>query len=68
MELKKTTKYDGKLKDVHFEDGELLDSCNESIDILDLLHKAYGNQYFTITTSTKIEEVIDLDDMDSEDI
>lgn len=64
MELKKTTKYDGKLKDIHFEKGILVDSNNEPVDLNDILFKAYGNSYFTLTTTTKIEEIIALEDME----
>lgn len=64
MELKKITKYDGKLKDIHFENGVLVDSCDEPVDLNDILLKAYGNSYFTLTTTTKIEEIIDLEDME----
>lgn len=63
MELKKTVKYDGKLKDIHFENGILLDSNDEPVDLYEILSLAFENSYFTLTTTTKTEEVIDLDEV-----
>ena len=62
MELKKTVKYDGKMKGLHMVDGQLVDQNGEIIDILSVLHKAYGETPFDLSTTTKTEETINLDD------
>lgn len=64
MELKKTTKWDGKLKDVRIVNNQLMDSDGVIIDIIDILSKAYGDLAFTISVSAKQEEIIDLDEAD----
>lgn len=63
MEIKKTVKYDGKIKDAHFVEGELFDADGESIDLLDILEKVYGEREFTISTTTKTEEILDVAEM-----
>ena len=62
MELKKTIKYDGKIKGLHVIDGQLVDSDGEIIDIMDILSKAYGEKPFDLSTTTKTEEIINLDE------
>ena len=65
MELKKTVKYDGKLKGLHMVDGQLVNMDGEIIDILDIFEKAYGDKPFDMsTTTTKTEEIINLDELD----
>lgn len=39
MELKKTVKYDGKLKGLHMVDEQLVDMDGEIIDILDIFER-----------------------------
>ena len=63
MELKKTVKYDGKMKCLHLVDGRLVDMNGEIIDILEVFEKAYGDIPFDLSTTTKTEEKIDLDDI-----
>lgn len=64
MELKKTVKYDGKLKGLHMVDGQLVDMDGEIIDILDIFEKAYDDKLFDMSTTTKTEEIINLDELD----
>lgn len=64
MELKKTVKFDGKIKGVHIIEGMLIDQDGVTIDILDVLEKAYGEKPFDISTTTKTEEIINLDDLE----
>ena len=52
MELKKTIKYDGKLKGLHMVEGQLVD--------------LNGEKPFDMSTTTKTEEIIDLDDEDTD--
>ena len=62
MELKKTVKYDGKLKGLHMVNGQLVDADGEILDVLDIFEKAYGDKPFDM--STKTEEIINLDELD----
>lgn len=64
MELKKTVKFDGKIKGLHIVEGRLIDTDGEIIDIMDILSKAYGERPFDLSTTTKTEEIINLDEMD----
>lgn len=61
FEVKKTTKYDGKLKEVHIVDGNIVDSEGEIIDVISILSKVYGEGYFDLSTTCKEEEYIDTD-------
>lgn len=67
MELKKTVKYDGKIKGLHIIDGNLVNSEGEIINIIDILTKAYGERPFDLSTTTKTEEIIVLDSVESDD-
>ena len=62
MELKKTVKYDGKLKGVHIVDENVVDADGTVIDLIAILKKAYGEMPFDLTTTTKTEEIIDIDE------
>ena len=66
MELKKTIKYDGKLKGLHMVEGQLVDLNGEIVDILEIFTRAYGENPFDMSTTTKTEEIIDLDDEDTD--
>ena len=63
MDFKKTIKYDGKLKRLHIFDGKFVDEDGVIIDLVDCLSKVYGEQPFDISTTTKTEESIDVDDI-----
>lgn len=64
MELKKTTKWDGKLKGVRIVNNQVVDSDGVIVDLIDVLSKAYSDAIFDISTTTKVEEIIDLDEAD----
>lgn len=66
IELKKTTKLDGKLKGLHFEDNMLIDENGEVIDIAKHLKAAYGDKYFDLSVTTKEEEILEIDVEDEE--
>ncbi len=63
MELKKTVKYDGKFKGLHMVDGQLVDMTGEILNINEVFEKAYGDMPFDLSTTTKTEEKIDLDEI-----
>ena len=43
LELKKTTKWDGKLKGIRIEDGQVVNADGEIIDLIDILEKGLHN-------------------------
>jgi hypothetical protein len=61
MELKKTTKWDGKLKDLHFEGDDLIDENGEVIDLNKHMKAAYGTKTFTISATAKEEEILEVE-------
>lgn len=56
MVLKKTTKYFGKLKGLHFENDKLIDENGEIIDLVSLLKDAYEAEDFELSVTSKHEE------------
>ena len=64
MEIKKIVKYDGKLKGVHIVDGNFVDLDGEIIDLVSILSKVYGENYFDLSTTNKKEEILDLEQAD----
>jgi len=62
MEVKKTTKYDGKLKGVRIVNNNIVDADGEIIDLVSVLSKVYGDNGFDLSTTCKEEEIIDVDD------
>lgn len=61
MEVKKTIKYDGKLKGVRVVNDNIVDADGEIIDLVSVLSKVYGEKTFDLSTTTKEEEIIDVD-------
>ena len=61
MEIKKTTKWDGKMKSLHFEGEVLIDENGEVIDLNKHLKLAYEDKYFDVSFTAKEEELIELD-------
>lgn len=61
MELKRTTKLDGKLKSLHFEYNDLVDENGEIIDLHRYLRAAYGDKYFDLSVSAKEEEIVEVE-------
>ena len=61
MEVKKTIKYDGKLKGIRVVNDNIVDADGEIIDLVSVLSKVYGEKTFDLSTTTKEEEIIDVD-------
>lgn len=61
MEVKKTIKYDGKLKGIRVINDNIVDADGEIIDLVSVLSKVYGEKSFDLSTTTKEEEIIDVD-------
>ena len=68
MDLKKTIKWDGKLKDLHFEEDLLIDENDEVIDLNKYMKAAYGNKYFTISVTAKEEEILEIEVDNDEEV
>ena len=61
MEVKKTTKWDGKLKDLHFEGETLINEDGEVIDLNKHMKAAYGDRMFTVSVTAKEEEILEIE-------
>ena len=61
MELKKTTKYDCKLKSLHFEGNTLLDADGVVIDIVKHLQAAYEDKFFDLSMTSKVEVIEEIE-------
>lgn len=69
LEIKRTTKWDGKMKALHFEDDVLVNEDGEIIDLHKHLKAAYGDRYFDFSVTSKEEELIEVDEeMDLEEL
>lgn len=68
IELKKVTKWDGKMKSLHFEGNDLINEDGEIIDLNKHLKAAYEDKYFDLSFTAKEEELISVDtDMEDEE-
>jgi len=61
MELKRTQKWDAKMKALHFEGDTLINEDGEIIDLLKHLKAAYDGKFFDISFTAKEEEIIEVD-------
>lgn len=59
MEVKKTIKWDGKIKGLHFENDMLIDENGEVINLNECMKVAYANRIFDLSTTAKEEEIIE---------
>ena len=66
IELKRTTKWDGKLKNLHYEGNVLINEDGEVIDLNGHLRAAYGDRSFDLSVSAKEEELIEIEAEDEE--
>ena len=67
MEIKKTVKWDGKLKGLHFEDAELIDENGEVINLNECMRAAYGTKTFDVSSTAKEEEILEVEVNTDED-
>lgn len=61
MDVKKTVKWDGKLKGLHFEGNELIDENGEVIDLNKHMKAAYGDKTFDLSVTAKEEEILEIE-------
>ncbi len=66
MELKRTQKWDGKMKGLHFEGDTLVNEDGEIIDLHKHLRAAYEGKFFDLSFTAKEEEIIEVDTEDEE--
>lgn len=65
MDAKRTVKTDVKYKDILVKDNKVWDfETGEEINLVGNLYEIYGEEPFTLTCSTKIEEVLELESSD----
>lgn len=65
-ELKKTTKYDMKLKGLCFEGDELVNEDGEIIDLIGCLKAAYRGKFFDVSSTAKEEELLEVETNDDD--
>ena len=68
MEVKKTIKYDGKIKSIRVVDKAIVDAEGEVVDLIAILAKVYGENSFDLSTTCKEEEIIDAEPDEEYDI
>lgn len=61
IEIKKITKWDGKLKGLHFERNELIDENGEVINLNEYMKTAYADKTFDLSVTAKEEEILELE-------
>lgn len=59
IELKRTTKWDGKIKGLHFEGNELVDENGEIVNLNDWMKAAYTDKTFDLSVTAKEEEILE---------
>ena len=65
MEAKRTTKTDIKFKDIKIIDQKVVDfETGEEINLISNLLEVYGEEPFTLSCTTKTEEIIELESND----
>lgn len=61
IEVKRTTKWDGKLKGLHFEGDTLIDENGEIVNLNEWIQAAYADKYFDVSVSAKEEEILEIE-------
>jgi hypothetical protein len=59
IELKRTTKWDGKIKGLHFEGNELIDENGEIVILNEWMKAAYADKTFDLSVTAKEEEILE---------
>jgi len=67
IEIKKTVKWDGKLKGLHFEGNELIDENGEIINLNEYMKAAYSDKCFDVSVTAKEEEILSVEIEDAEE-
>lgn len=62
FDVKKTTKIDLKIKDIIIKDGTVIDfESGEVVDLIEALSQTYNDSPFTLSCTTKEEEILEID-------
>lgn len=61
MDVKRTIKWDGKLKGLHFEENDLIDENGEVIDLHKYMKAAYADKTFDLSVTAKEEEILEIE-------
>ena len=61
IELKRTTKWDGKIKGLHFEGNFLVDENGEVVNLNEWLKAAYEDRSFDLSVTSKEEEILEIE-------
>lgn len=65
MEAKRTTKTDIKFKDIRVVNGQVVEfETGDEVNLIANLAEVYGEEPFTLSCTTKTEEVIELESND----
>ncbi len=65
MEAKRTIKTDVKFKDILIKDNQIVDfETGVTIDLIANLEEIYADEPFTLTCTTKSEEILELENND----
>ena len=68
IELKRTTKWDGKIKGLHFEGNLLVDENGEVVNLNEWLKAAYEDRSFDLSVTSKEEEILEIEaDVDKDE-
>ena len=59
MEIKKVTKWDGKIKGLHFEGNVLVDENGEIVNLNEHMKAAYADKTFDLSVTAKEEEILE---------
>lgn len=59
MDIKRITKWDGKLKGLHFEGNDLIDENGEVINLNEHMKDAYDDKTFDLSVTAKEEEILE---------
>ena len=69
MDFKKQTTYSGKIKELRIVDGRFIDKEGEIINLAEILGSVYSNNMpFDLSTTSKEEEMIDIEPDEEVDI
>lgn len=67
IEVKRTTKWDGKIKGLHFEGNALIDENGEIVSLNEWVRAAYADKVFDVSVTAKEEEILEVEIEEYED-
>ena len=67
IEVKRTTKWDGKIKGLHFEGSTLIDENGEVVNLNEWMKAAYSDRTFDLSVTAKEEEILEVEVKDNDE-